>query len=188
MDSSRVFQNHKPIMKKVILVLAFGIGLCFTFKKSSIVKATINHNNIEYYTDVMQEIKRREGLRLEKYICPAGVETIGYGQTGAIPDSIKLMEAINMLHETFETHYQQAQKEFKGLQRNQYLAIAMLTYNIGWSRLRSYKLYNKIKENKAVWSDWYQIRFYKSNGKYIESENLKKARLFELAIFKGKLN
>jgi len=169
----------------VIIVLAIPILLKLIPKDNEPIKFSEKKTFVPIYSDVMKEIKRREGLRLEKYKCPAGVETIGYGFTGCnIPDTMTVLQAIDSLHSIFETHYKLAQKEFPELQRNQHLAISMLTYNIGWSRFKSYRLYKVIKAGQPVYKDWYQIRFYKNrSGKTIESENLKQARIFELCLW-----
>ncbi len=168
-------------MKKIFIIILLAIPLLAKLKPEE--KPIKKYQPL--YADVMQEIKRREGLRLEKYRCPAGVETIGYGFTGDIPDVITVSESIQMLHEIFEQHFRLAEKEFPNLKRHQHLAIAMLTYNIGWNRLKSYELYQKIQNNEPVWNDWFQIRFYRSYGKMIESSNLKKARLYELKLWQG---
>lgn len=175
--------------QRILLIIILLIPVLLKF--IPIDKATNEQKCIEVkksyvpiYSEVMQEIKRREGLRLIKYKCPAGVETNGYGFTGNIPDTMTVLQAIDSLHSIFEKHYKLAQKEFPELQRNQHLAISMLTYNIGWARFKSYRLYKKIKSGQPIYSDWYQIRFYKNtSGKTIESENLKAARLFELCLW-----
>lgn len=39
-----------------------------------------------------EAIRRHEGLRLDAYLCPAGVLTIGYGHTGAVKPKQKITE------------------------------------------------------------------------------------------------
>lgn len=168
-------------MKKILIIVLLAVPLLAKLKPEEPKVKKWQ----PLYSDVMQELKRREGLRLEKYICPAGVPTIGYGFTGDIPDTITVKESIQKLHEIFEEHFRTAEKEFPELKRHQHLAIAMLAYNIGWNRLKNYKLYQKFKNNEPVWNDWYQIRFYRSNGKMVESRNLKTARLYELKLWQG---
>lgn len=173
-----------------VICLAFAIGFGLikrldTPERPAQVQDSTYVGKKLYYNSVMSEIKRREGLRLEKYVCPAGKPTIGYGQTGDIPDTVTKGQAIQMLHETFEEHYSFAQKEFPTLKRNQHLAVAMLTYNIGTTRFKNTKVYKKLKSgNTDVSSEWLTIKFYRTpKGRYKESPNLIQAREFEIALF-----
>ena len=79
-------------------------------------------------------IKRFEGLRLTAYLCPAGIPTIGYGQTG--PD-IKLGMTISeaqaeALLANALVKYEQAVEKYAGkAHQNQFDAMVSLCYNIG---------------------------------------------------------
>lgn len=79
-------------------------------------------------------IKRFEGLRLTAYRCPAGIPTIGYGQTG--PD-IKLGMTITeaqaeALLANALVKYEQAVEKYAGkAHQNQFDAMVSLCYNIG---------------------------------------------------------
>jgi hypothetical protein len=47
-----------------------------------------------YLQPALDLIKKWEGLRLEGYICPAGVPTVGYGHTGpTVKEDMKITEA-----------------------------------------------------------------------------------------------
>ena len=79
-------------------------------------------------------IKRFEGLRLTAYKCPAGVWTVGYGQTG--PNikqgtTITLEQAEQLLVTTL-IQYENAVDKYAGkAHQNQFDAMVSLCYNIG---------------------------------------------------------
>lgn len=85
--------------------------------------------------DAMDLIKAWEGLRLEAYLCPAGVWTIGYGHTGpAAYRGAKIDE--HKAHMLLETDVAMvAQQVAKLLKRpatsNQFGAFVSLAFNIG---------------------------------------------------------
>jgi lysozyme len=80
-------------------------------------------------------IKRWEGLRLDAYICPAGVWTIGYGSTGdhVYPGQvITEPEAEELLRKDlwrFEDAV--SSKVTVGLTDNEYAALVSFSYNVG---------------------------------------------------------
>lgn len=82
-------------------------------------------------------IKGAEGLRLEAYLCPAGIPTIGYGSTRGVVlgDTITEDEAEQRLKDDVE--------EFEGcvadvvtvpLTQGQFDALVSLSFNIGCTR------------------------------------------------------
>lgn len=79
-------------------------------------------------------IKRFEGLRLTAYLCPAGVPTIGYGQTGpGIKLGMTITEAkANELLADSLKKYEEAVTHYAGsAHQNQFDAMVSLCYNIG---------------------------------------------------------
>jgi lysozyme len=83
----------------------------------------------------LQLIKRWEGLRLDAYICPAGVWTIGYGSTGdhVYPGQvITEPEAEELLRKDlwrFEDCV--SSRVTVGLTDNEYAALVSFTFNCG---------------------------------------------------------
>lgn len=79
-------------------------------------------------------IKRFEGLRLTAYKCPAGIWTVGYGQTGP---NIKqgttvTLEQAEQLLATALLQYETAVEKYAGkAHQNQFDAMVSLCYNIG---------------------------------------------------------
>lgn len=79
-------------------------------------------------------IKRFEGLRLTAYKCPAGVWTIGYGQTGPnIKQGTTItLEQAEQLLVTSLIQYENAVDKYAGkAHQNQFDAMVSLCYNIG---------------------------------------------------------
>ncbi|MGL4230893.1 MAG: lysozyme [Casimicrobium sp.] len=80
-------------------------------------------------------IKEFEGLRLEAYLCPASVWTIGYGTTRGVKEGMKITreEAERFLRADVEK-YEQAVNELmqQGFtSQTQFDAFVSLAYNIG---------------------------------------------------------
>lgn len=81
-------------------------------------------------------IKKSEGLRLEAYLCPAGVWTIGYGHTSAsvLPGSkITEHQADVILQSDIERFERDVEKITDGLElnSNEFSALVSLSFNIG---------------------------------------------------------
>lgn len=83
-------------------------------------------------------IKKFEGLKLEAYLCPAGIPTIGWGHTRGV----KLGQKISAAQaEVFLDHdYQEAEDAVKRLVKvplnaNQLGALTSFVFNLGEGRL-----------------------------------------------------
>ena len=93
-------------------------------------------------------IKKFEGLRLEAYLCPAGVWTIGYGHTKGVKKGDKITEeTANMLLELdlndFIVGVQKLLK--KNINNNQFSALVSFAFNLGLANLKSSTLLKKSK-------------------------------------------
>lgn len=78
-------------------------------------------------------IKSFEGCRLEAYLCPANVWTIGWGHTGssAYPgNSITQSEADKLFNDDI-VRYEYPVRYYDWLNQNQYDALVSFTYNCG---------------------------------------------------------
>ena len=79
-------------------------------------------------------IKKWEGCRLNAYLCPANVWTIGYGHTAGVKkgDEITYAEANKLLKSDLE-HYEKAVNDSvtAPLNQNQFDALVLFTYNVG---------------------------------------------------------
>ena len=93
-------------------------------------------------------IKQSEGLRLEAYLCPAGVLTIGYGHTGSdVKEGSRVSreEAENLLTRDLERFEKDILKMVKvGLTQNQFDALVSFTYNVGSGALKTSTLLKKL--------------------------------------------
>jgi lysozyme len=79
-------------------------------------------------------IKQWEGLRLEAYLCPAGVWTIGYGHTGDVDplDVITEEEAEDLLRKDLWRFEDAVSNLVRvSLSDNEYAALVSFTYNLG---------------------------------------------------------
>lgn len=117
-------------------------------------------------------IKQYEGLKLEAYLCPAGIPTIGYGHTRGV----KLGQKISAAQaEVFLDHdYEEAEDAVKRLitvplTDNQLGALTSFVFNLGEGRLLGSTLRRKLnsgdyKGAAAEFDKWVYSGGKKLNG------------------------
>jgi lysozyme len=100
-------------------------------------------------------IKKYEGLRLESYLCPAKIWTVGYGQT-FYPGGKRVQQGDIITIEEANTMFVSVLKSFEqavynttrdDITQNQFNAITSFAYNVGVQALRSSTLLKKINKN-----------------------------------------
>lgn len=139
-------------------------------------------------------IKKFEGCKLDAYLCPAGVWTIGIGHTGYVDGvkigkgmKISLAKAELLLATTLASTYEPAVNKLGvSLNQNQYDALVSFCYNLGpnifvgnllkaiqrkdWTSVTNQMLlYNKAKDPKT--------------GKYVVLKGLENRRKAEVELF-----
>ena len=129
-------------------------------------------------------IKKWEGLRLEAYICTAGVPTIGYGHTKGVKlgdvctedlanqwlleDMLEASEAIDRLVKV-------------PLNNNQYGALTSFVFNLGWGNLQTSTLLKMLNEGKYMEASNQFLRWNKVKG--VTSTGLSNRRAEEMKLF-----
>jgi len=98
-------------------------------------------------------IKEFEELRLEAYLCPAGVPTIGWGHTRGV----KLGQTITeeqaegfLLEDTHEAELAIQRLVHTPLTQNQFDALVSLVFNIGIANFKSSTLLKKLNTGDTV--------------------------------------
>jgi lysozyme len=94
-------------------------------------------------------IKAHEGLRLNAYLCPAGIATIGYGHTYNVKmgDKITEGEAEKFLIDDLIVAETEVNRYGLNINQNQYDALVSFVYNVGAGNFRSSTLLKRLKEN-----------------------------------------
>lgn len=130
-------------------------------------------------------IKQSEGLRLEAYLCPAGVLTIGYGHTGSdVKEGSRVSreEAENLLTRDLERFEKDILKMVKvELTQNQFDALVSFTYNVGSGALKGSTLLKKLNAGSYMEAADEFLKWTKAGGK--ELPGLVKRRRTERALF-----
>jgi len=103
-------------------------------------------------------IKRFEGLQLKPYKCPAGIPTIGYGNTYypngkkvTLQDEPITQSIADKLLESLLPPYERAVDSFcrDDINQNQFDALVSLAYNIGVGNLQKSTLIKKVNINPS---------------------------------------
>ena len=134
--------------------------------------------------DAYELIKQFEGLRLEAYLCPAGIWTIGYGHTsGVSPNSfITIPEADEYLHRDVAAIEMQLNKLNLSLRQCQWDAIVSFVFNVGIGNFKASTLLAKIRINpddNSIIDEF--LRWVYANGKVMRG--LQKRRLTEMKLY-----
>lgn len=132
-------------------------------------------------------IKRWESLRLEAYLCPAGVPTIGYGHTGDVKlgDKITAHQADAILDLDLDKFERGVEKLCPGVNENQFAALVSFAFNLGLnalaiSGLRTHLLAGRLDAASKEFKKWCHA---KVNGKLVALPGLVKRRADEEALF-----
>jgi len=124
--------------------------------------------------DGLNLVKEFEGLRLESYLCPADVWTIGYGTTAAANVGIKPRSGMSITEEEAEWYLQKTLAKFAAsidkyitapINENEHAAFLSLAYNIGptaFKRSSALRHFNNGDKQRAANSI---LLFNKAGGK-----------------------
>jgi len=136
----------------------------------------------------LELIKQFEGLKLETYICPAGVPTIGYGTTKI--DGKKLTIGMQITKEQAEGYLRNDVKVFENhvqrlvkvpLTQNMFDALVSFTYNLGAGNLGRSTLLKKLNDRDYGGAAEELLRWNKAGGKVLNG--LVRRREAEKALF-----
>lgn len=138
-------------------------------------------------------IKESEGLRLKPYLCPAGIPTIGYGNTYYDDDNetkvtlddkpITVERAEELLRNIIDTHYSKFVNKYVTveLNQNQFDALVSFSYNVGVGNLKHSTLLRKLNSGDYTGASEEFSRWNKSKGRVLKG--LTKRRLNEKLLF-----
>lgn len=97
-------------------------------------------------------IKQFEGCKLEAYLCPAGVWTVGYGTTQGVKQGMKITQkqAEELLIKDCQKFYDGVFVEVGNIcNENQVGALVCFSYNVGLGAFEKSTLLKKIKANAS---------------------------------------
>ena len=135
-------------------------------------------------------VKKFEGLKLEAYLCPAKVPTIGYGST-FYPDGkrVKLGEVISIqkAEELLLWELNQiADKITLALPQNKFDALVSFAYNLGLGNLKNSTLFKKVLANHkdpTIKDEFMKWTKAKVNGELVVLKGLVKRREEESQLY-----
>lgn len=129
-------------------------------------------------------IKEFEGLRLKAYLCPAGIPTIGYGETKGVKlgQTITAKQAEDMLVRRYDEFERQVLQLVKvPLTANQLGALVSFTYNVGVGAFAGSTLLKKLNAGDFAGAAQQFERWNKAGGKVLTG--LVRRRAAEAALF-----
>lgn len=131
-------------------------------------------------------IKSFEGLRLEAYLCPAKVWTIGYGHTKGVKKGMKITKekADELLMEDLQKFQKGVEKlvSMIKLTDNQFSALVSFAFNLGLRNLKDSTLLKKVSQNpndETIRNEF--MRWIYAGGKPLEG--LKRRRKHEADLY-----
>ena len=130
-------------------------------------------DNLKTSESMIAVIKKFEGLRLSVYLCPAGVQTIGYGHTRNYPFStnykITEEQAEKFLYEDLKKFENSIKKLVKvPLSQNQFDALVSFTFNVGATNFKNSTLLKYLNNSEYGLAAEQFERWIYSNGKKLE--------------------
>jgi len=132
-------------------------------------------------------IRHFEGCRLDAYLCPAGVWTIGYGHTADVKegDSIDQEAAEAFLIEDLEKFEQAVTRLVEvPLTQQQFDALVSWTFNLGAGNLAESTLLRKLNNYQYAEVPEQMMRWVKAGGQVLDG--LVRRRAAEAALFQNK--
>ena len=134
--------------------------------------------------DGLAIIKHFEGLRLDAYLCPANVWTIGYGHTGGVKkgDKINLDTAITYLQNDLRKFERIVTDLVKvPIRQNHFDALVSFSYNVGGGALADSTLLKRLNAGYFEEAAEQFKRWNKGGGKVLQG--LVKRRNAERLLF-----
>ena len=132
-------------------------------------------------------IRHFEGCRLDAYLCPAGVWTIGYGHTANVKegDNIDQEAAEAFLIEDLENFEQAVTRMVEvPLTQQQFDALVSWTFNLGAGNLAESTLLRKLNNYQYVDVPEQMMRWVRAGGQVLDG--LVRRRAAEAALFQNK--
>lgn len=129
-------------------------------------------------------IKQFEGLRLEAYLCPAGVWTIGYGSTNGVYEGMKITQ--EQAEERLRQDCRIAEACVNDcvavpLKQGQFDALVSFTFNLGNDAFRRSTLRRKVNAQDWEGAANEFMRWIYAGGKPLEG--LRRRRFAEKKMF-----
>lgn len=133
---------------------------------------------------LVEKLKEMEGLRLEAYLDPAGVPTIGYGHTRGVRmgDRISRYWAEDLLRRDLRVAEDGVNALGVAKTQGQFDALVSFVFNLGIERLEQSTLLRRIRDGdsrKAITAEW--MRWVYADGKRLKG--LEKRRAWEVERF-----
>ena len=130
-----------------------------------------------------QIIKDAEGLRLQAYLCPAGIPTIGFGHTG--PDvqmgqAITMQQAEALLDKDIADFEAAVSRLCPVTTDNQFSALVSFAFNVGEEALKTSTLRRKLNEGDYGGAQVQFARWNKGGGRILSGLVKRRAREAEL--------
>ena len=117
---------------------------------------------MEFSEEFFSRIVVFEGFKAKAYRCPAGVWTIGFGTTKGVREGMTVTQeqAYKLLEDDARLLARKITSLAVSFTQNQFDAVGLFCYNLGFSAFKSSTLFKVIKTNpydekiEALWMQW----------------------------------
>lgn len=182
-------------MKKLLLFLLLIIPyqlVAPSIGKPADINAIIEQRNYDkLYDQVIESLKKFEGLSLDSYNCPAGYKTIGYGHlikpSDRLPSSIGESVADSLLRADFDISINEVTR-LTGYNRykdaEKVLALAHFVFNMGSLKFEQSRLLSLIKVREPIKYELMKwVHYRDKDSTVVVSTNLKRMRQYEATLY-----
>lgn len=186
--------------RKLFFIIAFNLLVSTNSQIETLNRAKqiiINTNTIQMnydfvYNNLIEDIKNHEGLKLHKYICPAGYPTIGYGhlikENESFPELITIEFADSLLRSDLNKAIELVKNISPILTKPEnelkLLAISHFVFAKGIGNYLSSDLKVLVDNQQSINEEIVKWCYYtKPNGSKVKNEKMYKNREMELSIY-----
>jgi len=122
-------------------------------------------------TEIIELIKSFEGFSSKVYLCPAGLETIGYGHVITAVEKFKIINKENaeklLKQDVYKAEVLVIRNIHINLTQSQFDALISFTFNLGGAALQRSTLRQKVNRNDHMQVPKELMRWVCSNGQVL---------------------
>lgn len=146
-----------------------------------------NNINLILFTHALRHVLFYEGFSDTVYTLN-GQKLFGFGSSADIytpPKEITVNNSVVLTSNIINRDILQLQEEYPFLEYHQYLALSLLAYRTGITKLRNSDVFKDIVQNRDPYEQWIKWKYYTVSGSLVENPKMLARCEFEYQLFSG---